>query len=75
MTSIAMSRPRAGMVRNARPARPPAATRVVARIAAALVTSVVPAVAFGATTGVQVAVPRSTSISDVHCVVTPEDSM
>ena len=39
------------------------------------VTSDAPAVAFGATNGVQLSVPRSISVSDVHCVVTPEDSM
>ncbi len=31
--------------------------------------------AFGATNGVHADVPRSTSVSDVHWVVTPEDSM
>ena len=31
--------------------------------------------ALGATNGVQLSVPRSISISDDHCVVTPEDSM
>ena len=30
---------------------------------------------FGATNGVHADVPRITSVSDVHCVVTPEDSM
>ena len=39
------------------------------------VTSGAPAVAVGATNGVQLSVPRSTSTSDDHCVVTPEDSM
>src|SRR5579884_2714534 len=39
------------------------------------VTSGAPAVALGATNGVQLAVPRSTSTSDDHWVVTPEDSM
>ena len=63
------------MDRNASPARPPAATSVVARIAIDPVTNDAPAVAFGATNGVHADVPRSTSVSDVHCVVTPEDSM
>ena len=31
--------------------------------------------AFGATNGVHASVPRSISVSDIHCVVTPEDSM
>ena len=39
------------------------------------VTSGAPAVAVGATNGVQLSVPRSISTSDDHCVVTPEDSM
>ena len=47
----------------------------MARIATEPVTSDAPAVAVGATNGVQLSVPRSTSVSDVHCVVTPEDSM
>ena len=38
-------------------------------------TSGAPAVAVGATNGVQLSVPRSISTSDDHCVVTPEDSM
>ena len=69
------NRPRAGMDRNARPASPAAATSVVARIATELVTSDAPPVAAGATYGVQLSVPRRTSVSDVHWVVTPEDSM
>ena len=72
---MATSRPRAGIERSARPASPAAATSVVARIATELVTSDCPAVAVGATYGVQLSVPRSISVSDVHCVVTPEDSM
>ena len=63
------------MVRIASPARPAAATSVVASTATDPVTSDAPAVAFGATNGVQLSVPRSISVSDVHCVVTPEDSM
>ena len=70
-----MSRPRAGIVRIASPAMPAAATNVVANTATDPVTSEVPAVAFGATNGVQASVPRSISVSDIHCVVTPEDSM
>jgi hypothetical protein len=75
MSSMVISRPRAGMDRSASPASPPAATSVVARIAIGWVTSDDPAVALGATNGVQLSVPRSSSVSDVHCVVTPEDSM
>ncbi len=45
------NRPRAGMVRSASPARPAAATRVVAQIAIGPVTSELPAVALGATNG------------------------
>ena len=67
-------RGRASM-RIASPASPAAATSVVASTATDPVTSDAPAVAFGATNGVQLSVPRSTSVSDVHCVVTPEDSM
>ena len=63
------------MVRIASPASPAAATRVVASTATDPVTSDAPAVASGATNGVQLSVPRSISVSDVHCVVTPEDSM
>ncbi len=59
----------------ASPARPAAATRQVARMAADPVTSGAPAVALGATNGVQLSVPRSISTSEDHCVVTPEDSM
>ncbi len=70
-----MSRPRAGMLRMARPASPAAATRVVASTATELVTSDDPAVAVGATYGVQLPPPRSTSVSDSQRVVTPEDSM
>ncbi len=44
-------------------------------MAADPVTSGAPAVAVGATNGVQLSVPRSISTSDAHCVVTPEDSM
>ena len=70
-----MSRPRAGIVRIASPARPAAATSVVASTATEPVTSEAPAVALGATNGVHASVPRSISVSDIHCVVTPEDSM
>ena len=70
-----MSRPRAGIVRIASPASPAAATSVVASTATEPVTSEAPAVALGATNGVQLSVPRSISVSDIHCVVTPEDSM
>ena len=69
------SRPRAGIDRIARPARPAAATSVVASTATDPVTSEAPAVAFGATNGVHTSVPRSISVNDIHCVVTPEDSM
>ena len=48
---------------------------MVASTATEPVTSDAPAVASGATNGVQLSVPRSISVSDVHCVVTPEDSM
>jgi hypothetical protein len=44
-------------------------------MAADPVTSGAPAVAVGATNGVQLSVPRRTSVSDDHCVVTPDDSM
>src|SRR5712672_1182619 len=70
-----MSLPRAGIVRIANPAMPAAATNVVASTATDPVTNEAPAVAFGATNGVQASVPRSISVSDIHCVVTPEDSM
>ena len=70
-----MSRPRAGIDRIARPASPAAATSVVASTATDPVTNEAPAVAFGATNGVQTSVPRSISVSDIHCVVTPDDSM
>ena len=70
-----MSLPRAGIVRIASPARPAAATNVVANTATDPVTNEAPAVAFGATNGVHASVPRSISVSDIHCVVTPEDSM
>ncbi|CPU44546.1 Uncharacterised protein [Mycobacteroides abscessus] len=63
------------MPRIASPAMPAAASIVVAMTIADWVTSEDPAVAVGATNGVQLSVPRSTSVSDVHCVVTPEDSM
>ena len=75
INSMAISRPRAGMERSANPAIPPAATNVVASTMAGWVTSSAAAVALGATYGVQLSVPRSISISDVHWVVTPEDSM
>ena len=39
------------------------------------VSSPAPAVAFGATNGVHTSVPRSISVSDIHRVVTPDDSM
>ncbi len=70
-----INRPRAGIDRSARPASPAAAMSVVASTATVLVTSEAAAVALGATNGVQLSVPRSISVSDVHCVVTPEDSM
>ncbi len=70
-----MSRPRAGMDRMASPAKPAAATSVVASTATDPVTNEAPAVAFGATNGVQTSVPRSISVNDIHRVVTPEDSM
>ena len=69
------SRPRAGMERSASPARPPAATRVVASTATGCDTSEDAAVDPGATNGVQADVPRNTSVSEVHWVVTPDDSM
>ena len=47
----------------------------MASIATDPVTSGAPAVALGATNGVQLSVPRSTSTTDDHCVVTPDDSM
>src|SRR6185312_17164952 len=70
-----MSLPRAGIVRIASPAMPAAATNVVANTPTDPVTNEAPAVAFGATKGVQASVPRSISVSDIHRVVTPEDSM
>src|SRR3954454_2012279 len=69
------SLPRAGIVRIASPAMPAAATNVVAKTATEPVTNEAPAVALGATNGVQASVPRNISVSDIHCVVTPEDSM
>ena len=69
------SRPRAGIERNASPASPPAATSVVASTATGWDTREDAAVDPGATNGVHADVPRSTSVSDVHWVVTPEDSM
>ena len=72
---IVISLPFAGIVRIARPARPPAATSVVASTATDPVTSGAPAVAVGATYGVHAPVPRSISVSDIQRVVTPEDSM
>ena len=75
MSSVGISSRRAGMLRNASPASPAAATTVVASTATELVTSEAPAVAFGATNGVQLYVPRSTSVNESHCVVTPDDSM
>src|SRR4029079_7658453 len=75
ISSITMSLPRAGIVRIASPAMPAAATNVVANTPTDPVTNEAPAVAFGATKGVQASVPRSISVSDIHRVVTPEDSM
>ena len=69
------SRPRAGMLGSVSPASPPAAIRMVARTATGWETSEEAAVELGATNGVQADVPRSTSVSDVHWVVTPDDSM
>ena len=48
---------------------------MVASTATGWVTRDVAAVALGATNGVQLDVPRSTSIREFHCVVTPADSM
>src|SRR6476661_7506580 len=64
-----MSLPRAGIVRIARPAMPAAATNVVANTPTDPVTNEAPAVAFGATKGVQASVPRSISVSDIHRAV------
>jgi hypothetical protein len=50
---MVISRPRAGMVRKPRPTKPAAATSVVANTATEAVTSDTPAVALGATNGVQ----------------------
>ncbi len=72
---MTIRRPRAGIVFNASPARPAAATRVVASTATEPVTRDAPAVALGATNGVQASVPRNISVSDIHRVVTPDDSM
>ena len=47
----------------------------MARIIDGWVTSEDAAVALGATNGVHADVPRNTSVSEVHWVVTPEDSM
>ena len=63
------------MERRASPARPAAASAPVASTAAGWVTSTAPAIRSGDTNGVQLSVPRSTSPSDAHWVVTPEDSM
>src|SRR5262249_14133259 len=70
-----MSLPRAGIARIASPAKPAAATSVVASTATDPVTNDAPAVASGATYGVHESVPRSISVSDIHSVVTPEDWM
>ena len=75
MNSMIVNRPRAGMDRIARPAIPAAAIKPVAMTAAGCVTRTAPATRSGETNGVQLPVPRSTSVSDVHCVVVPEDSM
>ena len=72
---ISVSRPRAGMDRMHSPASPAAAIRPVATTATGWVTRTAPATRSGETNGVQLSVPRSTSVSDVHCVVTPDDSM
>ena len=55
-------------MRIASPAKPAAATNVVANTATDPVTNEAPAVAFGATNGVHASVPRSISVSDIHCV-------
>src|SRR6478672_8272310 len=73
--STAINRPFAGIVGSASPASPPAATNVVANTATDPVTNGAPAVAVGATYGVHALVPRSISVSDIHRVVTPDDSM
>ncbi len=78
ISSMVTSRPAPGERRDSMPvspASPPAATKTVPRIITGLVTSGAPAVAFGATNGVQLWVPRNISVSDVHRVVTPADSM
>ena len=53
ISRMVTSRPRAGIVRIASPARPAAATSVVASTATVPVTNDAPAVALGATNGVQ----------------------
>ena len=53
ISSMVISRPRAGIDRIANPASPAAATSVVASTATDPVTNEAPAVAFGATNGVQ----------------------
>ena len=71
MTSL----PRPGIARIVSPARPAATSTPVARTAAGCVTSTAPATRSGDTNGVHALVPRSTSVSDDHCVVVREDSM
>ena len=57
------------------PASPAAASVPVASTAAGCVVSTAPATRSGDTKGVHELVPRSTSVSDVHSVVTRDDSM
>ena len=72
---MATQRPRNGMRRMHSPASPAAASVPVASTAAGCVVSTAPAMRSGETNGVHELVPRSTSVSDVHSVVTREDSM
>ena len=63
------------MCRMHNPASPAAAMVPVASTAAGWVTSTAPATRSGDTNGVHELAPRSTSVSEVHCVVTRDDSM
>ena len=75
VTRIATSRRRNGIRDIARPARPAAASSPVARTAAGSDTSAAPAARSLETNGVHELVPRSTSVSELHSVVTRADSM
>ena len=72
---MVINRPRPGIDRIASPANPAAASRPVARTAYGCVARPAPATRSGETNGVHALVPRRTSVSDTHSVVTLDDSM